>query len=109
MIRLVMNEELLKDFRFLIDLIPVGKREAVSMNTLSKLTDLPTPEVRQQVLNARMKGVLICSGDGGYYFPKDDEELKEYVRRRTQYIRTASIALNPFKKTLKDQEEGDPG
>ena len=109
MIRPVMNEELSKRYQFLIDLIPAGKEEAVSMKTLSKLIGLPTCDVRQYVLNARKIGVLILSGDEGYYFPADDDELKEYVNRRRKYIRTANVALKPFEASLTDQEEGDPG
>ena len=109
MIRHVMNDEASKEFFFLTELIPIGKREAVSMTDLSKLIGLPSSEVRQMILNARTIGVLICSGDEGYYFPKDDDELKEYVRRRRKYIRTANVALKPFETSLTDEEEGDPG
>ena len=109
MICIVNDEKLKKKYEFLTNLIPVGKREAVSMGTLSKLIGLPTSDVRLIVLNARKNGFLICSGDEGYYFPIDDDELNEYINRRKKYIRTASIALHPFRKALKDQEEGDPG
>lgn len=108
MISPVMNE-LSKQFPFLSELIPIGKHEAISMTDLSKLIGLPSSDVRLMILNARKIGVLICSGDEGYYFPKNEDELKEYVRRRRKYIRTAKIALKPFEVSLTDQEEGDPG
>jgi hypothetical protein len=108
MISPVINE-LSKQFPFLSELIPIGKHEAISMTDLSKLIGLPPSDVRLMILNARKIGVLICSGDEGYYFPKNDDELKEYVRRRRKYIRTAKIALKPFEASLTDQEEGDPG
>ena len=96
-------------FKGLIDLIPMGRREAVSMTDLSKLIGLPSSDVRLMILNARKIGILICSGDEGYYFPKDDDELKEYRNRRRKYIRTATIALKPFEDALKGlSEEGDP-
>ena len=109
MIRIVMPEGLPDCFHVLTELIPVGKREAISMTDLSKLTGLPSSDVRLLILNARKHDVLICSGDEGYYFPKDNDELIEYVRRRRKYIRTAKVALKPFEASLTGQEEGDPG
>ena len=107
MFRSLMNEAQSKQFQPLIDLIPTGKREAVSMDDLSKLMGLPSPDVRQMVLDARKTGVLICSAEVGYYFPEDGDELKEYVFRRRKYIRTATSALRPFEDTLKERKEGD--
>ncbi len=109
MIRPVMNEELSKRFQFLIDLIPEGKQDAISMKALSKLVELPSSDVRQMILNARKVGILICSGDEGYYFPADDNELKEYRNRRRKYIKTATIALQPFENKLKEREGSDQG
>lgn len=107
MIHLLMAEEQSQEFQSLIELIPIGKGEAVSMKTLSKLLGLPSSDVRLMILNARKKGVLICSGDEGYYFPKNEDELKEYRNRRRKYIKTASIALRPFDLLLKSLEEGE--
>ncbi len=101
--------ELTTPFKWLIDLIPTGQCEAISMTDLARLTGIPSADIRQQVLNARRIGVLICSGDEGYYFPGDTDELIDYVVRRKQYIGTAHEALQPFEDVLKDQEEGDPG
>ena len=78
------------------------------MTALAKLTGLSSPDVRQMVLNARTEGLLVCSCDEGYYFPKNEGELTDYIRRRRKYIRTAQIALQPFENTLTDQKEGDP-
>lgn len=108
MIRPVMTEGLPDYFHILTELIPIGKQEAISMNDLSKLIGLPSSDVRLMILNARKNDVLICSGDEGYYFPKNSDELQEYVRRRRKYIRTAKIALKPFEASLTGQEEGDP-
>ncbi|MBQ6173471.1 MAG: hypothetical protein IJK28_02480 [Clostridia bacterium] len=106
MIRLV-NEQKAKPFEFLINLIPPGRAEAIPMKTLSKLLDCPSSDVRESILNARKVGVLICSGDDGYYFPADDGELKEYVNRRRKYIRTAEFALKHFEEVLTEYEDGD--
>lgn len=107
MIRPVMDDEQAKCYQWLIDLIPDGKGDAVSMSDLSKLTDLSSSDVRQQVLNARKVGVLICSGEKGYYFPADEGELKDYVFGRRKYIKTAEIALRAFEETL-NRKGGDP-
>jgi hypothetical protein len=114
--------DLTEGFKWLIDLIPTGQYEAVSMTDLARMSGLPSADIRQQVLNARLKGVLICSGEQGYYFPGSYEELTDYVFRRYKYIQTATFALLPFVKEMEgdlldegvgldegDQEEGDPG
>ena len=98
---LQMTDSLMKKYEWLVDLIPTGKDEAISMKMLSRITGYPTADIRQYVLNARRLGILICSGEQGYYFPKDLGELQEFIHRRDQYIKTACVALHAFKKTLK--------
>ena len=105
MYRPIIND-LTQGFKWLIDLIPTGRREAVSMTALSHLSGFPSAVIRQQVLNARKIGVLICSSDRGYYFPEDYDELKNYFFRRRKYIKTANDALKPFGAVLTAQKEG---
>lgn len=108
-----MIDESTKVFKWLIDMIPTRKKEAISMSDMATLSGYTTAIIRQEVLNARQIGVLICSCDQGYYFPADRHELNDYTRRRGRYVNTAIIALSPFKAKLKElsieQNEGDPG
>lgn len=103
----VMTDNLPKLTRIMLEMIPTGKQDAVSMTNLSKMLKLPSSDVRLLILKARIKGVLICSGDAGYYFPENEGELKEYANRRRKYIRTANDALKPFEAILGHQKEGD--
>lgn len=95
-VRTIPDTEHARTYSFLTDLIPIGMKNAVSMKDLSRIMGLHEQELRAYILNARKAGILICSGDQGYYFPEDLKELRNYVRRRQKYIKTASVALRPF-------------
>jgi hypothetical protein len=59
-----------------VSYIRKGGSNAISMDTLSRLTDSTPREVRQCVLNARLSGFIICSNENGYFIPETEHELK---------------------------------
>ncbi len=63
----------------LLDLIPYGERNAVSMKALASLLRTDCRAIRQKILDARLKGSIICSSVYGYFQPVTHEELKRYV------------------------------
>ena len=93
----------------LIDRIPEGKQSAIPMKSLADSYDMKTSELRAYILGARIKGTLILSGQQGFYLPETVSELKDYVTRRRQVIKTAQIALNPFITELNRIEGGGGG
>lgn len=104
MYRPEMNEQTIK-YKWLVDLIPTGRNEAVPVRSLCISTGYTVRFLKYQVLKARKNGILICYCESGYYFPKDPEELTEYIKRRERYVKTACIALQPFRKAAKKGEK----
>ena len=84
------------------DFLSVGKDHALPLMDLSARTQLSERAVQKEILESRLRGELIISGDDGYYLPSDLDELREYVIRKRAYIKTASAALRPFVKALKE-------
>lgn len=87
----------------LLNLIPIGQDNAISMSSLSKLTDSSLQETRQWVENARLDGMIIASSQAGYYIPIDEEELVEYYIRTKRRLDTTKKTLSPVIKRLGDQ------
>ena len=69
-----------KYYQKVLDLLSTGRKEAVPMRTLAQALNVRPREIRQAVLDARMDGVIVCSGMGGYFFPKSDEEVLKFYR-----------------------------
>lgn len=87
----------------LLSLIPIGEENAISMKSLSKLTDSTLQEIRQWVENARLDGMIVASSQSGYYIPIDEEELVEYYVRTKRRLNTTKNTLTPVIKRLEDQ------
>ena len=64
-------------YDYLLALIPKGKENAVSNEALQGLLHQTRREVSQTIHDARMDGMIICSGNQGYYIPETDAELLE--------------------------------
>ena len=83
------------------DFISEGKDQAISLEELARATGLPERAVKREVLNDRIAGELIISGNNGYYIATDEADIREYVITKKAYIKTAAEALRPFVKALK--------
>lgn len=85
----------------LIDHIPIGKADAISMAEVSRMFNIPERAVRMEILKARIAGELICSDESGYYLPANEFELRSYVGKVEATIKTSRKALKAFKKALR--------
>ena len=83
------------------DFLMNGRENAIPMSDLALMLNLPERTLRQEILNARLKGELIVSNDQGYFLPSCQEDLKEYVNIRKARIRTSLQALRPFIKAIR--------
>lgn len=82
------------------DFLLTGKNNGISMTDLAHITNVPERIIRKEILQARIAGELIVSGDKGYYLAADEEELREYIISRKAAIKTSSKALQPFIRKL---------
>lgn len=90
----------------IIDFIPFGRKNAVSMKELSIRMRCDKRTVRAAVFNARIHGAVICStcdGDSsdGYYRPVSAEEALPYVNMQRKRIESAKAALKSTEDYIK--------
>lgn len=96
------------------EIIPVGKKNAVSRSyllTLCKEYGIAKSdrEMRRLISRERENSVIICVQDGaGYFRPghDDKEELRHYIRQEAQRSITILQNLKMAKAMLEDLEVG---
>lgn len=84
------------------DFLSVGRENALPLQALAFKAQLSERAVQKEILESRLRGELIVSGDEGYFLPSDPVELREYVIRKKAAIRTSAAALRPFINALKE-------
>ena len=83
------------------DFICTGREQAISLSDLSAAAGIPERSAKREILEARIKGHLICSNEDGYFFAETADDLRDYVRSRQASIKTSRSALVPFLKALR--------
>ncbi len=95
----------------IVDYIPVGRENAVSMPTLSVTLGADERTTRLWVHNARKHGEPICSvcngGKCGYYMPRNIEEAKVYLRQQKARLKSSRAALNGVVKFVREAERSE--
>ena len=84
----------------IIDLIPIGKANAIHQKELAAIMGVSRDTVKAKVREARKDGAEILSGSCGYYFAKDDEERREFVALLSKQAYTRIKTTKPVKCTL---------
>lgn len=77
-----------------------GKEKAVSSASLQNRFSISSRTVRKLVNQLRNDGNPICSGDNGYYYAADREELISSIRQMTSRIKEISKARRGLIKAL---------
>ncbi len=67
----------------LIDLIPIGKENAITRPDLIHLSGIPDRELRREIEALRMLGHPICNDQNGrgYYLADNAEDLQRWLRQ----------------------------
>lgn len=93
----------------IVDFIPIGRANAISMPSLSKQLDITPRECRRWVQREREQGAPICSDweHGGYFMPANEYEARTYYRQQRSRIRSARAALNGVIKYLRGGGNND--
>lgn len=91
----------------IVDFIPVGQENAISMSELARRRGCDKRTARKLVFEARRKGAVICStcyGDksDGYYRPASAEEAIPYVHMQQARISSAKAALKSAEDFISD-------
>lgn len=66
------------------DNIPCGKRHAIHQKELAHRLGLRPSRIASMVQYAKKHGLFICSGNNGYWLPKDIDELERYKKYKIQ-------------------------
>ena len=103
------TERLTENERVILSLIGEGKANGTSLRTLSTLSHLPEREMRQLIENMRRAGIIILSGANGYFFPADDSEIEDYVRREDKRARSIMYTLKTARRYLKERRKTTDG
>lgn len=77
----------------IMNYIPSGKYNAVSMRYLAMILNTNTRVIRSMVLNARIAGHIIIGDDNGYYLPCYEEDLIGWIQREKAALRSKERAL----------------
>lgn len=90
-------------YRKVLDVIPTGIENAISMEALSRILNVSQRETRSIILQCRIAGNVVCSCDEGYYIPDSLWELKDHYCRARARINTATLALKPIERVLVEE------
>lgn len=81
-----------------------GENNAVSLCEMQKIAGLDNRSTRLVIENLRRDGVVICSSDNGYFYPKELSELKAYVNKERHRCQSIELTLMPALELLKKWE-----
>lgn len=99
----MMNEDYM---RYLLEFLPRGAKNAISMREWANLTGQNLREARRSIYELRCAGAVICSGTdkngaNGYFLPANRLEVEKYVHFQESRIRAAARAVRSARKYLK--------
>lgn len=99
------------DLKNFLQLIPYGKRNALSMNELSVRSGNDLRTTRKLVEAARKEGVPLCSdcgkNGGGYYFPINVSEALPCCQQMKARLSSCACSLAAIEKFIREQGGGE--
>lgn len=91
------------------DLLSEGKENAIPAKDLTDLLGLGSVrELQQEIARERAAGAVIlssCQDGGGYYLPKNGQEVREFIRTLESRGKNTLAALRSAKNYLRQAEE----
>lgn len=91
-------------FKKLISVLPNKREDSSSMKELSDKLGMTTREVRQYILEARNKGLLILSDEEGYWESDDEDEIREFISKRIKVAKTIITYTREMDRAKKKRE-----
>lgn len=88
----------------IVDILPEGKNNAISAETLTKMLQLPSKrELQKRIERERKAGALILSSSkGGYYTSHNRKEVQEFCKTLESRAKHTFLAMRPAKRFLKE-------
>lgn len=91
----MINFEKIKPF------IKEGKENGISRGRLAEIFQISEREVTASITEARKNHIIILSGNYGYFFPKNDDEIEEFYNRYHAMSVSCLCALKDARAELK--------
>ena len=89
----------------IIDCLSVGAENAVTGKELANMLNCHERDITMSINALRKSGVLICSNGSGFFLPKGDEDIKNFIRQMRSRITDMEKALKPAEDYLKEVEQ----
>lgn len=86
----------------LFSVIPIGKKNAIHLNTLSDVLGVNETAAKKSVQQARNIGFKICSGQVGYWIPENDDDIRIYEAGQRRQAFTRLKTTKPMRDGLKE-------
>lgn len=86
----------------LMELLPKGEANAISMAELSRVTGLEDRALRKVIFSNRINGEIIASGIRGYFIPTTKKELMQYYRRHLSRGKATLATLKATRRKLRE-------
>lgn len=86
----------------IFELLPIGKKNAISTVQLCTITGLNVRELRKTVAHEREAGKIILSCNDGYFLPADRTEVQEFVKVLEAKGKSILYVLKSSRKYLRE-------
>lgn len=78
-----------------------GAENAQHNAELLRIAGMQDKELRKTIEFLRRHGIVIISGNNGYYFPADENELQIYINQESRRAKSVFFTLRAAKNLLK--------
>lgn len=86
----------------------LGAECAITSKILELLFDMKGKELRNLVNVLRLDGVPICSDGNGYFYAKDEQEIRTTIKHMRNRIAGITAAINGLQQCLSGKEASKP-
>ena len=87
-----------------INLLPIGRENAVSMTALADMLNVSTTTVKKLVREARNEGYQIVSGIDGYWITDDPKEKRTFVTEMQKQALSRMVSTKHIRSALEETE-----
>lgn len=86
----------------LLAVIPKGKENAIHLNALSDALGVKESTAKKYVQEARRNGLMICSGQEGYWITDNSDEIRVFETTLHKQAISRLRTTKPMRDTLKE-------
>lgn len=88
------------------EILGKGEENAIETSVLMKMLGFNSERsLRKDISKARKEGqIILSSAKGGYYLPKDDKEVKEWIKKLTRQASSIFYILKHARIYLRENK-----